>query len=137
MILVLPGWFRRSAGGEMVDVFRAHLVRRTGAVHALRVWGVALADLLDTAVAIRSRRAPDRVGYASDDGMTRRVGKMIDQLRQDVHFAIRTFSRQPGMILAAVLTLALGIGGSTAIFSVVNVGVGMRSTRWKSRWCIR
>lgn len=45
---------------------------------------------------------------------------MIDALRQDLRQAARGLARRPGLTLVAVLTLGLGIGGATAIFSVAD-----------------
>jgi predicted permease len=49
-----------------------------------------------------------------------RRGTQIEQLRQDVHLAFRLFRRSPAFFVAAVLTLAIGIGANGAVFSILR-----------------
>ena len=55
----------------------------------------------------------------------------MNQLWQDLRYAARTFLKKPGFALTAVVTLALGIGASTSIFTVVDAAL-LRGLPYKS-----
>ncbi len=59
---------------------------------------------------------------AIDHRRHRRMNRaeLFDALVQDVRFGVRTLLRQKGWAIVGILTLALGIGANTAVFSVVN-----------------
>jgi putative ABC transport system permease protein len=57
---------------------------------------------------------------AREETYRQRPGWFLETLRQDVRYAMRGFGRNPAFTITVLLTLALGIGATTAVFSVVD-----------------
>ncbi|MGE5360364.1 MAG: ADOP family duplicated permease [Bacteroidales bacterium] len=103
---------RRRVEAELDEEMQFHLECRA---RAMRDQGVAADD-----AAAGARRAFGSTLRLRESGLEMWGWGWLDRLSQDVRWAFRTLRRAPGFTMAAVLTLALGIGANTAIFTVLR-----------------
>src|SRR5260370_10873359 len=110
-------WMRAIVGrtqmeSEMDAVLRFHI---QAYAEDVKQQGVAQEEAM--------RRAQTEFGgmeRAKEECREARGVNLLDSLTRDVRYALRSLRRDPSFTLVAVLTLGLGIGASTAIFSVVE-----------------
>jgi predicted permease len=102
----LKNWFRkRPSGDELRDEIESHIAMR--AEH----------DGSDPSAA---RRRFGNTLYTQEEVRHVWIAPFWDTLLQDAHFTWRSWRRNPGFAVTAIVTLALGLGASTALFSALD-----------------
>jgi putative ABC transport system permease protein len=97
LLHLYPASFRHEYGGEMLAIFARRLRDASGPLARAGLWIETLADALPNAALVHG-----------------------DVLAQDLRYVARTLRRAPGFATTAVLVVALGIGATTAAFSVTD-----------------
>ena len=119
-IRAYPKRFRLQHGEELVQWFREHRAtaqRRGGLMSRVRFWTTILNDLIKTVPMEHIRVA---IEHRPTRGRGRGGESVLETLLHDARLAVRSFARQPWFFLVAVATLAVGVGATTTIFSVID-----------------
>jgi len=124
LMFLLPSELRRAFGEEMVGFVRQRVAEgHRGLWERTRVWTGTIGDLIREALMARAGlgASPARRGAQKrNGGRMMGGGPRFEQFLSSFQLALRGLTKRPVFSGAVVLTLALGIGGSSAIFAVVN-----------------
>ena len=121
LLRLYPAPFRQRFSAELLETFDADRAeaRNRGFIGSFRFCWYLFADLFTAS--LRQRRAAllHRISSTPQLPSQPRRGFM-ETLVQDVRYALRHFARRPGFTAVALISLALGIGGNTLIFGLLD-----------------
>src|SRR5262245_39419895 len=112
--------FRRITRGFQSSRLRRELAQELEHHRAMRQEQLERAGMSRTEAEIASRRTLGNVTLALEDSREVWIWPSLERLWQDLRFGLRMLRRQPTFAATAILILAIGMGATTAVFSVVE-----------------
>ncbi len=116
LLWVYPSSFRRRVGTELVATYRD----RCRDEWVSWGWFGLVSYWTRTAMSVAKHGILERLANRSGSFAPKSKPQRMDSLIQDLHYTIRSFGRRPAFFLVALITVALGIGSTTTIYSVVD-----------------
>jgi putative ABC transport system permease protein len=113
LLMLYPRDVRRVHGQEMWHTFARRLEDIDGLRERMRLWSREWAGAVRHAL-------PYRFGKEAHPLASSRKESLVQSFLSDLRYALRGLRRAPGVALIILVTLALGIGASTAVFTVVK-----------------
>ena len=114
-----------DAERDVTDEFRFHVEMRARELMAAGMGREEAFAAARAAFGDMEALARESIDVRASRDRDRRMRHRLHGFMQDVRFALRTLRKNPGFALSALTTLALGIGATTAVFTVLN-GVLLR-----------
>ncbi|HEU5022904.1 MAG TPA: permease prefix domain 1-containing protein, partial [Bryobacteraceae bacterium] len=105
-------WFRKRTDGDFQDEIESHIRMESDRLIAE---GMTASEARESA-----RRAFGNIGVSRERFYEAQRWMWWDELRRNIRYGLRALAKHPSFTAAAALTIALGVGANTAVFSLMD-----------------